>query len=153
MTDNLRDSPFFGDRVINFTSDILNKRMRPTPITDFEKKLLKKEAELQELNDELDGKLLELLRAAKEFIVPPTAIRLLLYFKKIDRLNDAHKILYFSGRDEMVLTEADISDLVNELRKDPDASIELWLAVLANEPERQEAKGSGPKLNLPQDFR
>lgn len=153
MSENLRDSPFFGDRVINFTADILNNRMRPTPITEFEKKLLKKESEIRELNSDLDGKLLELLRAAKNYIVPPTAIRLLLYFKKMDRLDDAHKIVYFSGRDEMVLTETDISDLVSELRKDPDASIELWLAVLANEPERKDASAGGPKLSLPTDFK
>lgn len=153
MAQDLRDSPFFGERVINFTSDILNNRKRTLPLTEFEVKLLKKGDEVKELNEELDGKLIELLRSAKDFIVPATAIRLLLYFKKLDRLKDAHKIVYFSGRDEMVLTESDISDLVNELRKDPQASIELWLAVLANEPEAEKESGGGPKLNLPTDFK
>lgn len=153
MADKLRDSPFFGDRVINFTQDILNSRRRLDPITEFEKKLLKRQETIKELNKELDGQLVTLLKEAKEYITPPTALRILLHFKKLGRTKEGHKIVHYSARDRLVLTEEEINELVRELTKDPDASVDLWLAVLAEEAPEETTPMQRPGLNLPVDFK
>lgn len=85
--------------------------------------------------------------------MPPTALRVLLYFKGLGRLNDGHKIVHYAARDELMLTEEQITELISELRKDPNASVELWLAVLADDAEKEEPVAKGSQLNLPTDFR
>lgn len=153
MDDRLKDDPFFGTRIINFTDSIIRGSMKLAPISDFEKKILEHRESVQELNRQVDGKLVSLMRNAQAFIPPTLSLRLMLYFHQIDRTLDGEKVLYYAARDETVLRESEVRELIQELRNDPEMNIDLWIAVLGRDPEPEQPMAPRSGLNLPDDFR
>lgn len=152
MADRLNDDPFFGTRIINFTDSVIHGSLKLAPISDFEKKILENKEQIKELNRQVDGKLVSLMENAQAFIPPTLSLRLMLYFKQIGRTLDGEKILYFCARDEMVLREKEIKELIQELRKDPEMNIDLWIAILGDDLEPEVAPAPRTGLNLPDDF-
>lgn len=153
MADELRDSPFFGERTINFVADLLHFRPSLMALTGFEKKLTTHRDLVLRLDQELDGKLVSIIRETKDYITPATAMRLLLYFQSKDNTQEAHKILVYAQRDELIITEEEVTELIQELNKDPELNVQLWSVLLAKKPEQQQNTVGKPKLNLPSDFR
>lgn len=153
MAGELNEDLFFGVRIINFVDSVIRGSLKLSPISDFEKQIIQHKEEIRELNQQVDNNLVTLMRNAQDFITPTLALKLILYFHKIDRTRDGEKILYFAARDETVLGEDDIRELTRELRKDPDMNIDLWIAVLGRDPEPESPVSPRQGLNLPSDFR
>jgi hypothetical protein len=157
MVDELRDSPFLGDRVINFVASILRATGHTNgsgmnPINDFEKKLLGNQDKIRAIDDELNHELLKLLRDAKEYIPPHTTMRVLLFGYSRDFLSKAYEIIYFAARDRLVLTDEEINTIVFEIRKDPGSQVQWLMTLYAGDKaeEYTEKKGS---VRLPIDFK
>lgn len=160
MADELRDSPFLGERTIKFVSSILSTSRYQgipasvvTPVTGFEKKLLENQEKICEMNEALDGELLELLRNAKDYIPPHTAMRVLLYGNKKGFLQQAQEIVYYSAEYRLVLTDEEINEIVSEIRKDSSTPVQWMMNLYGDDKsyEDDEPKVKN-KLNLPKDF-
>lgn len=158
MTTELRDSPFLGERTISFVASIINTMgfngssgSGLNPVTDFEKKLLSNQARVREINDELNNELVMLLKNAKDYIPPHTAMRILLYAYSKDFLEQAYEIVYFAARDRLVLTDKEINILVAELKKDPNAQVQ-WLMTLYAGDKEEELVAPDSSFKLPKDF-
>lgn len=162
MADDLRDSPFLGERTINFIASIVASPSNQkgvsgsglNAVTGFEKKLLNNQNKIRAINDELDGELLKLLKDAKDFIPPHTVMRVLLYGYGHNFFNRSYEIVYFAARDRMVLTDEEINTIVSELKKDPDTPAQ-WLMTLYAGDTKQEEDAAAPNnsLKLPVDFK
>lgn len=156
MADDLRDSPFLGDRTINFVASIVNSMTsnatsKLSPVTGFEKKLLENQATVQEIDEELNNELVKLLKDAKDFIPPHTAMRVLLFGKARGLLDKTFEIVYFASRDRVVLTDEEINGIVSELRKDNDAQIQ-WLITLYAGDKAKEILPTDKSFQLPTNF-
>lgn len=157
MADDLRDSPFLGSRIINFVQSIVRSPSRGSsgtglsPVTGFEQKLLKHQEEIVSINKELEGKLIDLLQRAKDYMPPHTAMRLLLYGQSKGFLRGAHQIVHYAARDRLVLTDEEINEIVAELRRDPEAEAQ-WLMILYSGKKEEVPEPVSNSIKLPIDF-
>jgi len=156
MVDKLRDDPFWRARIINFVADALHDYNRLTPVSNFEKKILERCDSLKEIDRQVDGGLVNLLKFAETFIPPPTALRVLMYWFDKGKFNTGYEIVYLAAKNEMVLTEEEISELFRDIQREPDLDVGWLMTILdAGESVAVENKIE-PKissLNLPSDFR
>jgi hypothetical protein len=156
VADDLRDSPFLGERVINFVASILRSSVHTNgavmnPINDFEKKLLVNQDKVRAIDSELNKELLKLLKDSKEYIPPHTAMRVLLFGLSKGFLDKAYEIVYFAARDRLVLTDEEINTIVFETRKDPELQVQ-WLMTLYAGDKAEEPTSTGKSVKLPIDF-
>lgn len=158
MVEELRDSPFLGQRTINFVASIVNtpgfnnsSGSGLSPVTNFEKKLLANQSKIREIDDELNNELVKLLKDAKDYIPPHTAMRVLLYGNSRGVLDKAYEIVYFAARDRLVLTDDEINAIVAEIRQDPNSQVQ-WLMTLYAGDKLEETEVLDSKVKLPIDF-
>ena len=148
---DLDGNTLLNDRLIRFVGDILRGYGDPNPLSAAEQKYLKHRDQIQELNGKIDGGLLALLRRVKDFVPPASALRLLLFMRKQDRLGDAEQILHWAARDERVLTDGEIGELVKEIFSNPGADVGLLLLLSSKEIE-EEITPDKKRFQLPLDF-
>lgn len=158
MADELRDSPFLGERTITFVASITTamsfngvSNSSLSPVTDFEKKLLANQDKVREINSELNNELVSLLKDAKEYIPPHTAMRVLLYGYSKNFLDKAYEIIYFASRDRIVLTDKEINAIVSEIKKDPNTQV-YWLITIYAGDKSETLTAESAKIKLPTDF-
>lgn len=154
MADKLRDDPFWRERIINFVADALGGYRNLTPVSNFEKKILERSDDIKIINESVDGGLVQLLRNSKDYIPPATALRVLMYWHDQGRIQIGYEIVFFAGRDQIVLTEEEVTRLISDLRKDPDLNVSWVMTILDGTEEHSEEKAPQRNvLNLPSDFR
>lgn len=154
MSEELRDDPFFGDRVIKYVESLIRGSYTLNPIDDFEKRLEKNRHSLVLLNKEVDGGLSQLLRNTQDFIPPRSALRMLLHLQKYDLIEEGITICRWAERDNMHYSDHELNELVKAVRKDPEVPLVFHMTV--NEKyvpvEDTSMKKEKPRLNLPSDF-
>lgn len=154
MADKLRDDPFWRTRIINFVGDALRGYRKLTPVSGFEKKILERIEDIRAIDENIDDGLISLLKFAEGYVPPSTALRILMYWQDRDNLQIGYEIVYFAARDQIVLTEEEITQLINDLRKDPGLNIPFLITILdGTEKEDTGEIKIRPLLNLPTDFR
>lgn len=157
MSDELRDSPFFGDRIIRFVESILpldETRTVPLlpPITGFETKLLENWTLIKDVNARIDESLPALLWEAKDFIPPHTALRILLFSHDKEFFSQAVDIVRYAARSELVISDEEINEIVKDLKSNSGIPAQWLINLHGVEKKVIAAPKKTDDIKLPKDF-
>ncbi len=74
--------------------------------------------------------------------------------RKYDLAAKGRQIIYYAARDEMKLSDSEISEIVSEIKRNPDSNIEWHLAMLGDSgTPKEESYVKKNSIDLPTDFK
>lgn len=147
--DNLNNSTFFDDRLIQYIQKLLVSAQKITPINNNETMLMNRRDELRELNSDLNGELIRNLTEVKSYLKVNDVTLFLLEARRMGMISEALEALDYIVREERMLNYNQLKELLDNAYDVPLS----WGIVLLGEDidDRYEKKQTTVKSGLDMD--